>query len=129
MGLLKFLGVLSPAYINAFALTWRGKHVGTDQFGNKYYEGKPRKGYKRARRWVMYKGAPEASYIPPEWHGWLHRQTDAIPGEASFRRDWQKPYAPNQTGTDGAYRPPGHVLEGGKRPRATGDYQAWRPPE
>jgi len=44
-----------------------------------------------------------------------------------FRQSWQKPYQPNMTGTDRAYLPPGHTLEGGKRGKATGDYEAWRP--
>lgn len=131
MGILSFLGTLSPAHITAFTWAWGGKMVGRDQFGNRYFEGKARKGYKRLRRWVLYKGVPEASYIPPEWHGWIHHQTDVAPvsDTGSFRREWQKPYAPNATGTEDAYRPLGHVLEGGKRAKATGDYQAWRPPE
>ena len=103
--------------------------VGEDQLGNKYYAAAPRKGYKRERRWVMYKGAPEASSVPPEWHGWLHHQSDVIPSEdnESYRREWQAPHKPNMTGTNQAYRPPGHILEGGKRDSATGDYEAWKP--
>lgn len=131
MGLLNFLGALSPAHINFFTWASRGQKVGQDQLGNIYYRAKPRPGYKRERRWVMYKGAPEASSVPPEWHGWLHHQSDEVPGEnaASFRRVWQKPPQPNLTGTKQAYRPPGHILEGGQREKATGDYQAWQPPE
>ena len=33
----------------------------------------------------------------------------------------------NQTGTPEAYRPPGSILGRGVRPKATGDYKAWRP--
>lgn len=130
MGLRNLLGVLSPAHIRWFTFFSRGHLVGEDQFGNKYYEGRPRPGYRLARRWVVYKTEPEASYVPPEWHGWLHHQTDRVPDEEqSFRREWQKPHQPNLTGTDSAYRPPGHVLEGGRRDRAAGDYEAWHPPE
>ncbi|MGH1456481.1 MAG: NADH:ubiquinone oxidoreductase subunit NDUFA12 [Alphaproteobacteria bacterium] len=131
MGIFSFLGVLSPAHISLFTATSRGKKIGKDQFENTYYEAPARKGYKRPRRWVMYKGRPEASAIPPEWHGWIHHQTDVIPSEdgESFRRDWQKPYEPNLTGTNKAYRPKGHILEGGKRNKATGDYEAWVPSE
>ena len=77
----------------------------------------------------MYKETPEASNVPPEWHGWLHHQTDIAPSEhgESYRRPWQKPHLPNMTGSLAAYRPPGHVLEGGKRDKATGDYEAWTP--
>lgn len=131
MGLLKFLGALSPAHIGFFTLVSGGTRVGTDTSGNVYYRTKARPGYKRERRWVVYKGEPEASAVPPEWHGWLHYQTDMIPedGAISFRRPWQKPPTPNLTGTDQAYRPPGHILEGGVRSRATGDYTAWTPPD
>lgn len=131
MGIFSFLGVLSPAHISLFTMTSRGRKVGKDQFGNTYYEAPARKGYKRPRRWVIYKDRPEASAIPPEWHGWIHYQSDDTPSDdtSSFRRKWQKPYTPNLTGTKQAYRPKGHVLEGGKRERATGDYEAWVPTE
>lgn len=131
MGLLKFLGALSPVHINVFTMLSGGQRVGKDTLGNIYYRAKARPGYKRERRWVMYKGAPEASMVPPEWHGWLHHQSDEAPSEAesSYRRPWQKPHQPNMTGTNQAYRPPGHIMEGGQRDKATGDYSAWTPPE
>ncbi len=131
MGLFSFLGVLSPVHMNMTKLFSRTTSVGVDSFGNKYFTAKPRKGYKRERRWVIYKGAPEATKIPPEWHGWMHHQTDVIPSSdnKSFRRKWQKPHQQNMTGTNEAYRPPGHILKGGKREKATGDYEAWTPPE
>ena len=129
MGLLRFLSAMSPAHISWVTLIHGGKPVGIDQLGNKYYRAKPRPGYKLERRWVVYQGVPEASNVPPEWHGWLHHQSDIVPGstELSYRRPWQKPYTPNLTGTDKAYRPPGHILAGGKRDRATGDYESWTP--
>lgn len=131
MGLLSFLGVLSPAHISLFTAITGKERVGQDSLGNTYYAAKPRPGYKHERRWVIYKGTPEASNVPPEWHGWLHHQTDVVPeeGAESFRRPWQKPHQPNLTGTNQAYRPPGHILEGGKRDKATGDYKPWTPPQ
>jgi len=130
MGILRLLGVQSPVYTMWTTLTG-GKRVGMDQAGNRYYCAKPRPGYKRQRRWVIYKGTPEATKVPPEWHGWLHHQTDILPlmTGATFRQPWQKPHKPNQTGTAGAYLPPGHILRGAKRDAATGDYEAWTPPE
>lgn len=131
MGLFSFLGVLSPVHMGFSKILARAKFVGADSFGNKYYKAKPRKGYKRDRRWVSYNGAPEATKIPPEWHGWMHHQTDVVPSSdnASFRRKWQKPHKPNQTGTKNAYRPDGHLLKSGVRAKTTGDYEAWSPPE
>jgi NADH:ubiquinone oxidoreductase subunit len=106
----------------------RGVKVGYDETGNQYYhERKKRKGV-RQRRWVIYAGEPEASKVPPEWHLWLHHTTDAPIAENSpLHKSWQKPHQANQTGTNAAYFPPGHVLAGGERAKATGDYQAWQP--
>ncbi len=129
MGLLSFLGCLSPAHIKLFTLTSGGRRIGEDVLGNIYYEAKPRSGYSRPRRWVMYKDTPEASAVPPEWHGWLHHQSNEVPSSESRRRQWQKPPQANMTGTNKAYRPPGHILEGGQREKATGDYEAWSPPK
>jgi NADH:ubiquinone oxidoreductase subunit len=114
---------------------WKGKLVGTDQFGNRYYREKsPRPlrrggGYdSRERRWVMYKGQAEASKVPPEWHAWLHYTVDDIPADGGkLKYPWQKPHLPNLTGTPLAYRPSGSVLKGGRRAPTTGDYEPWQP--
>lgn len=131
MGLFSFLGVASPVQMMVTKIFSGAKCVGIDPYGNKYFIAKPMKGYKRERRWVMYHGAAEATKIPPEWHGWMHHQTNTVPStdDQSFRRPWQKPHQQNMTGTDKAYRPPGHLLKGGQRDKATGDYEAWTPPE
>ncbi|MCR9072152.1 MAG: NADH:ubiquinone oxidoreductase subunit NDUFA12 [Alphaproteobacteria bacterium] len=110
--------------------TWmNGKLVGEDAYGNKYYvhkKGVLRDGHEM--RWCMYKGLVEASKVPPEWHHWLHHGTDQVPdGKDPRQFAWQKEHQPNLTGTPYAYRPPGHVLEGGKRDKATGDYEPWTP--
>ncbi len=110
----------------------RGEHVGTDQLGNRYYRRKKPSGrvatLMRERRWVVYKGDVEASKVPAEWHGWLHHTVNVVPDEATAQRyDWQKDHEPNHTGTDLAYRPPGHDLSGTSRPKATGDYESWSP--
>lgn len=111
-------------------LLFRGKYIGSDQYNNKYYVGAKRKGYNHERRFVRFAdGIPEASQIPPEFHGWLHHQTDKFPDEnqLSYRRAWQKPHTRNATGTALAYRPDGHELSGGERTQTTGDYEAWSP--
>jgi NADH:ubiquinone oxidoreductase subunit len=104
----------------------RGNLIGTDAVGNNYYEERSIRPNGRARRWIMYKGEVEASSVPPEWHSWLHYTTDK-PIQASARRAWSKPPISNPTGTPDSYRPPGHDYEGGKRDRATGDYESWTP--
>ncbi len=111
-----------------------GKPVGTDSLGNRYFTGKARRGTKRERRFVLYANMVggrgyDASQVPPEWHGWLHHQTNDVPAANNpLRHVWQQPPQANMTGTVNAYFPPGHPLGGGKRQSATGDYAAWVPP-
>jgi NADH:ubiquinone oxidoreductase subunit len=108
--------------------TWRkGTEVGRDEFGNIYYEGGvDHEG--KVRRWVVFAGTSEASFIPPGWHGWMHRRTDTPPSREDYRpRDWEKSHRPNLTGTPQAYRPKGSLLNTGRRPQVTGDYDAWTP--
>ena len=103
-----------------------GEHVGTDAQGNKYYRSKKKGG--RERRWVIYNGINDASRIPAEWHGWLHHSYDELPeSHLPPPRIWEADYTPNATGTAAAYRPKGALERGGKRVRATGDYEAWTP--
>lgn len=102
-----------------------GERVGEDDYGNTYYKSKRMRAGNREERWVAYRGEPEASKVPPEWHVWLHHTTDAP--ITTPVRPWMKPHQPNLTGTVKAYLPPGHDLRGGVRARATGDYEAWSP--
>ncbi|TKT79200.1 NADH:ubiquinone oxidoreductase subunit NDUFA12 [Aquamicrobium sp. LC103] len=108
--------------------TWRkGKRVGSDEFGNVYYEGgvDPEG---RTRRWVIYNGYSEASTVPPGWNGWIQHRVDTPPTDEDYKpREWQKPHEPNLTGSAAAYRPKGSILGTEERPRVTGDYDAWTP--
>jgi len=123
------LSNFSPVQMFLFSRFSNSEFVGEDTLGNRYFRAPARKGYKKERRWVLYKSEPEASLVPPEWHGWLHHQTDVYPmDDQSFRRPWQKQHQPNMTGTTGVYRPPGHILSGGKRQTVGGDYEPWQPP-
>ena len=107
---------------------FNGELVGTDSQGNRYYRGKRTPASARDKRWVVYNGVVEASRVPPAWHSWLHHTTDAVPTDDTARKwDWQREHAANRTGTDAAYRPPEHVLKGGTRAPATGDYEPWQP--
>jgi NADH:ubiquinone oxidoreductase subunit len=101
--------------------------VGTDRFGNTYYESKRDwLNYGRKRRYVMYAKAPDPTTVPPEWHCWLHHVTEQ-PLSEQKRYPWQMEHQPNQTGTALAYRPSGHDHVGGQRQAAAGDYEAWTP--
>ncbi|XP_026747194.1 probable NADH dehydrogenase [ubiquinone] 1 alpha subcomplex subunit 12 [Trichoplusia ni] len=93
-----------------------GTFVGSDSFGNKYYENNY---YMIGRnRWVEFhpKFAWEydATHITSEWYGWLHHKTDNRPCEDSAKyylncccyvANWLLPFSENLTGTDKAYYP------------------------
>jgi NADH:ubiquinone oxidoreductase subunit len=130
--LLQLLTWWNGQTLNTRFHTWRhGELVGTDEFGNIYYQTNGAKidaalGY--VRRWVIFSGVSEASAVPPGWYGWLHHTVDTPPtGETYEAREWEMAYRPNMTGTADAYRPAGSLLSTGQRPAATGDYQAWTP--
>ena len=103
--------------------TWRkGERVGEDSAGNIYYKSA------KGKRWVIYNGVAEASAIEPGWHGWMHYRTDTPPSEEDYQaKEWELPHQANLTGTAGAYHPKGSMASRAKRPRVTGDYDAWAP--
>ena len=112
--------------LTKFILWLNFNQVGEDRFGNKYYESRkinPHTGKKT--RNIFYKGLEETSKVPANWHSWLHYTSDEIPQE-QLKYRWQREYLPNLTGTKYAYRPAGHLLNGGVRGRVISDYQAWR---
>lgn len=56
-----------------------GTLMGVDRNGNKYFENLE---YPFGQhRWIEYKDIHnyEPTSVPPEWHGWLHHQTDDLP--------------------------------------------------
>lgn len=106
--------------------TWlNGEAVGTDRYGNRYFQDRKDRPGRRRRRWVMYAGTPDASKVPPEWHAWLHYTTNAP--LTPVDRPWVRPHQANLTGTTQAWRPAGSQQRGGKRAAATGDYEPWTP--
>ena len=99
-----------------------GTEMGRDESGNIYYQTSGGK-----RRWVIYSGENEATRVPPEWLIWLHRTVDQVPADQPPMKTWEQPWSPNLTGTTDAFAPAGALSKGGRRVRATGDYQAWKP--
>jgi len=108
--------------LNTQFYTWRkGVLVGEDAQGNRFYETRDQK-----RRWVIFSGDAEASKIPPDWHGWLHRTYDEPPTKAPLaHKVWEKPHQENQTGTSAAYAPAGSIRR--DNPAERRDYEAWQP--
>ena len=77
-----------------------GKLVGSDSFGNKYYENK------NGKRWVIYFDEIDASKIPVEWYSWMHFTPNRIEKKHELEKYvWQKPHQSNPTGTEKAYYP------------------------
>ena len=123
-----FYEYCSRAYLSLQIWRYGGENVGEDEQGNKYFCQRKGNSGRREKRWVVYAGESEPSRVPPLWHAWLHHQSDALPKEQdSLQKPWITDHEPNLTGTDRAYRPPGHVLRGGERAAATGDYEPWTP--
>ncbi|KAK3685198.1 NADH ubiquinone oxidoreductase subunit NDUFA12-domain-containing protein [Podospora appendiculata] len=88
--------------------TKAGVLVGTDKFGNKFYENKDELPLRT--RWVDYKKHDfDPAQIEPLWHFWISYGTDAIPSEdplASVTRSWAAPHhIPNLTASPAAYKP------------------------
>ena len=107
----------------------RGRLIGTDDQGNKYYVDKKNQSLNgKVRRWVIYDGDVEASRVPPEWHAWLHYTVDTPPSEAMpERHDWEQPHQVNMTGTSKAHKPKGSLLDDVPEAAEGVGYQAWTP--
>ena len=77
-----------------------GKIIGSDSFGNKYYESNA------GKRWVIYSNEVDASKIPVEWYSWMHFTANRIENNHDLKKyKWQKPHQSNPTGTTKAYYP------------------------
>ena len=93
-----------------------GKLIGSDEYGNKYYESK------RGKRWVIYASEIDASKIPVEWYSWIHFMPNKIENIHKLEKhDWQKPHQPNLTGTDSAYYPNKNNKDATKK-----KYKSWK---
>ena len=77
-----------------------GKLIGSDEYGNRYYQSK------KGKRWVIYANEIDASKIPVEWYSWIHFMPNKIENIHKLEKhNWQKPHQANLTGTDSAYYP------------------------
>ena len=96
---------------------FRGKFVGKDEFGNKYYSNS------KGKRWVIYKSTIESSRIPPEWHLWIHFLSQNKPSDNLNKFNWQKKHEENLTGTIKAYKPDGALNSDSKTDMKK--YETW----
>ena len=96
---------------------FRGKFVGKDEFGNKYYSNS------KGKRWVIYKSTIESSRIPPEWHLWIHFLSKNKPSDNLAKFNWQKKHEENLTGTIKAYKPDGALNSDSKTDMKK--YETW----
>ena len=105
--------------------TWkRGKLVGLDTQGNRYYVDKAgRVINSKIRRWVIFNGDIEASRVPAEWHGWLHYTVDDIPNDDMIRKKWQRSHQMNMTGM----KLVDHDQKDTSNQPSSSDYIAWKP--
>ena len=76
-----------------------GKFVGSDEYGNKYYQSK------KNERWVIYSKKIEATRITSDWYLWIHHTINQIPNNTDKKFRWQKKHLENQTGTDNSFKP------------------------
>ena len=97
---------------------FRGKFVGKDEFGNKYYSNS------KGKRWVIYKSTIESSRIPPEWHLWIHFLSKNKPSDNLTKFNWQKKHEENLTGTAKAYKPDGSLTFDSKKNMKK--YETWK---
>ena len=97
---------------------FRGKYVGSDVFGNKYYINS------NDRRWVIYKNNVESTKIPSEWHLWIHFLTEKKPSNDIKKFSWQKKHEENLTGTKKAYKPEGLLSSESKK--SMKKYETWK---
>jgi len=105
-----------------------GNHVGSDEFGNKYYSNLKDFSDLKAKRWVIFKGEIEATKIPPHWHSWLHKSIDIPPLDYKHKFHWQKNHKPNMTGTKKAYFPSSYPLSKSyESDKMKSDYESWNP--
>lgn len=110
-----------------FTLWKKGRFVGEDEQGNRYYEQVRGVGpLGRPRRWVVYPRLAEASLIPPGWYGWMHYKAELPPTEMDYEaRPYEQEHRPNYTGTAHRYRPHADIRDSGGE--VATDYEAWKP--
>ena len=113
------------------------KCVGTDEYGNRYYEDFNHLNF-NTRRWVEYadhgKTIPLPKKIAPAWHGWMHYQYDDPPKKDNFVEPFFRSHKTIVYKTDhpNAYKNPGHLMAPDRKLyeeiAKARKYTSWEPP-
>ena len=86
-------------------LLLRTKYIGSDNFGNLYYQAKTDyNALGKLKRFVFFKGKKEATKVPPTFNAWLKHIIYDFPKNTQ-PHSWQQDYQCNLTGTKHAYFP------------------------
>ncbi|CAD5226630.1 unnamed protein product [Bursaphelenchus xylophilus] len=114
-------GAIRQRYLTDQSKT--GELVGSDKFGNKYYQDNSL--FMPRNRWVVYDQKQwldyDASQVPPEWHRWLHHMTDEPPTiKPPVDRKWILEHKENTS----IYMNEKYVPYSTTRPKV----QGWQPP-
>ncbi len=114
--------------LNKIIIQYSCNKVGTDEFGNCYFEKKSVSQNGKKKRFVIYKGMVEASKIPSNWHSWIHYTSDKAPININTNRSpWQKTHLPNLTGTINKYSPIKNNIENDTKLSKNSNYESWIP--
>jgi NADH:ubiquinone oxidoreductase subunit len=111
-------------FINNIFIKSFCKQIGSDHFGNAYFESKNSDYLGNRRRYVVYNDELEPSKVPPLWHAWLHYLSNEVPTNDNNQFKWQQDYIPNLTGTKHSYSPQGSDKH---RQKVSADYTSWQP--
>ena len=104
-------------FLNKFRIKFSCQKIGSDEFGNEYFQ------HKNGKRFVAYKGTAEPTKIPAEWHGWMPYTSNIPPIKINTHRfSWQKIHLPNLTGTKNAYSPKNSATK-----NTSCNYESWKP--
>ena len=112
--------------------------VGTDEWGNRYYEDFDHHSF-NTRRWVEFSDYafwfPTGKKIAPGWHGWMHYMYDDPPKKQNFVEPYWRPYRTDKFWPEHptkSYKNPGHLLNDDKplndKLARERNFAYWEPP-
>mmetsp|Transcript_25987 Transcript_25987/g.56641 ORF Transcript_25987/g.56641 Transcript_25987/m.56641 type:complete len:155 (+) Transcript_25987:56-520(+) len=128
LDIVKLLADGNIGYIKLVKGAHVGTLVGTDNFGNKYYENNDLP-YGR-KRWVVYQDTFDynPTGISAEWHGWINGINDAPPTSHEYKKPLYAVEAyVTKTGTPAAYAPKG--VWANPQKRNWRKVEVWQPPQ